>query len=109
MTKPGALLVAVIVWAATLIACSSKSAEPTSQPIRSSHLTSRANAERPHPRDFRASQLHRPSSQPECDTTMSWLSNAASPLMALTFSYKLDSGEYSMPLNAQPPNVEATA
>jgi hypothetical protein len=28
---------------------------------------------------------------------MSWLSNAASPLMALTFSYKLDSGEYSMP------------
>ena len=33
MTKPGALLVAVIVWAATLIACSSKSAEPTSQPV----------------------------------------------------------------------------
>jgi hypothetical protein len=29
--------------------------------------------------------------------------------MALTFSYKLDSGEYSMPYNAQPPNVEATA
>ena len=33
MTKPGALLVAVIVWAATLIACSSKNAEPTSQPV----------------------------------------------------------------------------
>jgi hypothetical protein len=48
MTKPGALLVAVIVWAATLIACSSKSAEPTSQPIRSSASTTSTVQTTPH-------------------------------------------------------------
>jgi lipoprotein antigen len=40
---------------------------------------------------------------------MSWLSNTAAPLMALTFSYKVDGGEYTMPYYPQPPNVNATA
>jgi hypothetical protein len=40
---------------------------------------------------------------------MSWLSNTPSPLMALTFSYKIDGGEYTMPYYPQPPNVQATA
>ena len=40
---------------------------------------------------------------------MSWLSNAPSRLMALTFSYKLDGGEYTMPYHPERPNVEATA
>jgi hypothetical protein len=139
MTKPGALLVAVIVWAATLIACSSKSAEPTSQPVRSSASTTSTVQTTPAGRTSQAeltlnghthaisgpvnciAQAATPSATPPLgnfaisasDATasfaMSWLSNAASPLMALTFSYKLDSGEYSMPYNPQPPNVEATA
>ncbi len=39
---------------------------------------------------------------------MSWLSNAKSPLMGLTLSYKLDSAEYAMPYYPQPPGVQAT-
>lgn len=39
---------------------------------------------------------------------MSWLSNAKSPLMALTLSYKVDGGEYTMPYYPQPPNIEVS-
>jgi hypothetical protein len=141
MTKPailGAPLLAVIVWAATLTACSNKSAQPSSQPVRSSATTTATVQTIPGGGTSQAeltlnghthtisgpvnciAQAANPSATPPLgnlaisasdDTAsfaMSWLSNAKSPLMALTFSYTLDGGEYTMPYYPQPPNVEAT-
>jgi hypothetical protein len=140
--KPNILrtpLLVVIVSAATLTACSTKSAEPTSQPVRSSAPTTATVQTSPAGGTARAvltlaghthtisgpvnctAQAANPSGTPPLgnlaisasdDTAsfaMSWLSNSTSPLMALTFSYNLDGGEYSMPFYPQPPNVEATA
>jgi Mycobacterium 19 kDa lipoprotein antigen len=135
----GAPLLAVILSAATLAGCSTKSAEPTSQPVRSSAFTTTTVATSPAGGTARAeltlnghthtisgpvnctAQEANPSGTPPLgnlaisasdDTAsfaMSWFSNSPSPLMALTFSYKIDGGEYTMPYYPQPPNVEATA
>jgi len=134
----GTSLFAVIVTAATLAGCSAKSAEPTSPPARGSASTTATVQTSPAVGNERAeltlnghthtisgpvncvAQSANPSGTPPLgnvaisasdDTAsfaMSWLSNAKAPLMALTFSYKLDNGEYSMPYYPQPPNVEAT-
>jgi hypothetical protein len=142
MTNPfGAPLLAVILCAATLTACSNKSAEPSSQPVRSSasatatptvptsaaggpgraELTLNGHIHKISGPVICTAQEANPSGTPPLgnlaisasDETasfgMSWLSNAPSPLMALTFSYKLDGGEYTMPYHPERPNVEATA
>jgi hypothetical protein len=142
MTNPfGAPLLAVILCAATLTACSNKTAEPSSQPARSSASATATPTVQTSPAGgpSRAeltvnghihnisgpvnctAQEANPSGEPPLgnlaisasDETasfgMSWLSNAPSPLMALTFSYKLDGGEYTMPYHPERPNVEATA
>jgi hypothetical protein len=139
MNSLGTPLLVVIVCAATLTACSGKSAVPSSQPTRSSATAATttqtsaaggaASAEillngHAHaisgPVNCTAQQAN-PSGTPPMgnlaisasdDTAsfaMSWLSNTPSPLMALTFSYKVDGGEYTMPYYPQPPNVQATA
>jgi hypothetical protein len=134
MNSLGTPLLVVIVCAATLAACSNKSTEPSSQPTRSSATAQTspaggtAQAEislngHTHtisgPVNCTAQQAN-PSGTPPLgnlaisasdDTAsfaMSWLSNTPSPLMALTFSYKVDGGEYTMPYYPQPPNVQAT-
>jgi len=134
----GTPLLVVAVSAAALTACSGKNAEPTSQPVRSSasksatvettHTGGTARADITLNGHVHAisgpvnctAQAANPSATPPLgniaisasDSTasfaMSWLSNARSPLMALTFSYKLDHGDYSMPYYPKPPNVEAT-
>jgi hypothetical protein len=142
MTNPfGAPLLAVILCAATLTACSNKTAEPSSHPARSSASATATPTVQTSPAGgpSRAEltvngHIHNISGPVKCtaqeanpngtpplgnlaisasDETasfgMSWLSNAPSPLMALTFSYKLDGGEYTMPYHPQRPNVEATA
>lgn len=140
MTNPfGTPLLVVIVCAAMLAACSGKSAEPSSQPARSSATTATTAQTSPASRTAPAeislnghthtisgpvnctAQQANPSGTPPLgnlailasDETasfaMSWLSNTPSPLMALTFSYKIDGGEYTMPYYPQPPNVAATA
>jgi Mycobacterium 19 kDa lipoprotein antigen len=139
MNSLGTSLLAVIVCAAMVTACSNKSAEPSSQPARSSATTATTAQTSPAARGASAeismnghthtisgpvnctAQEANPSGTPPLgnlaisasdDTAsfaMSWLSNTPSPLMALTFSYKLDGGEYTMPYYPQPPNVEATA
>lgn len=142
MTNPfGAPLLAVILCAATLTACSNKTAEPSSDPARSSASATATPTVQTSPAGgpSRAEltvngHIHNISGPVNCtaqeanpsgtpplgnlaisasDETasfgMSWLSNAPSPLMALTFSYKLDGGEYTMPYHPQRPNVEATA
>lgn len=142
MTNPfGAPLLAVILCAATLTACSNKTAEPSSDPARSSASATATPTVQTSPAGgpSRAEltvngHIHNISGPVKCtaqeanpsgtpplgnlaisasDETasfgMSWLSNAPSPLMALTFSYKLDGGEYTMPYHPQRPNVEATA
>jgi hypothetical protein len=131
----GAPLLVVIVCAATLAACSSKNAEPSSPPARSSTTTTaQANPAGGTPQaqislnghthaisgpvNCTAQQANPSGTSPlgnlaisaSDDTAsfaMSWLSNTPSPLMALTFSYKLDGGEYTMPYYPQPPNVQA--
>jgi hypothetical protein len=137
MSSLGTPLLVVIVCAATLTACSNKGAVPSSPPTRSSATTTTtpspaggtASAEialngHTHtisgPVNCTAQQAN-PSGTPPLgnlaisasdDTAsfaMSWLSNTRSPLMALTFSYKIDGGEYTMPYYPQPPNVAATA
>lgn len=139
MTNPfGAPLLVVIVCAATLTACSNKSAAPSSQPIRSSATAATTTTPSPAVGTAQAeislnghthtisgpvnctAQQANPSGTPPLgnlailasdDTAsfaMSWLSNTPSPLMALTFSYKIDGGEYTMPYYPQPPNVAAT-
>jgi len=136
MNSLGTPLVVVLVCAATLTACSGKSAGPSSQPTRSSATavtTPSPAAGSPHaeislnghthtisgPVNCTAQQAN-PSGTPPLgnlaisasdDTAsfaMSWLSNSPSPLMALTFSYKIDDGEYTMPYYPRPPNVQAT-
>ncbi|MGB8795374.1 MAG: lipoprotein LpqH [Mycobacterium sp.] len=142
MTNPfGAPLLAVILCAATLTACSNKTAEPSSDPARSSASATATPTVQTSPAGgpSRAEltvngHIHNISGPVNCtaqeanpsgtpplgnlaisasDETasfgMSWLSNAPSPLMALTFSYKLDGGEYTMPYHPERPNVEATA
>lgn len=134
----GAPLLVVIVSAAMLTACSAKSAEPTSPPVRGSASSTATVQTSPAVGNGQAeltlnghthtisgpvnctAQSANPSGTPSLgnlaisasdDTAsfaMSWLSNAKAPLMGLTFSYKLDNGEYSMPYYPQPPNVEAT-
>lgn len=137
MNSLGTPLLVVIVCAATLTACSNKSAEPSSQPTRSS-ATATTTTPSPTggapqaeislnghthtisgPVNCTAQQAN-PSGTPPLgnlaisasdDTAsfaMSWLSNTPSPLMALTFSYKVDGGEYTMPYYPQPPNVQST-
>ena len=137
----GAPLLAVILCAATLTACSSKSAGPSSQPVRSSASATATPTVQTSPAGgpSRAEltlngHIHKISGPVNCtaqeanpsgtpplgnlaisasDETasfaMSWLSNAPSPLMALTFSYNIDGGEYTMPYYPQPPNVKETA
>jgi len=136
MNGLGAPLLVVIVCAATLTACSGQSAGPSSRPTQSSTATTAtpspaggaASAQiwlngHTHtisgPVNCTAQQAN-PSGTPPLgnlaisasdDTAsfaMSWLSNSPSPLMALTFSYKVDGGEYTMPYYPQPPNVQAT-
>jgi Mycobacterium 19 kDa lipoprotein antigen len=138
MNSLGTPLLVVIVCAATLTACSGKSAGPSSQPTRSSAATTTTTTQSPAvsaasaqislnghthtisgPVNCTAQQAN-PSGTPPLgnlaisasdDTAsfaMSWLSNSPSPLMALTFSYKIDGGEYTMPYYPQPPNVQAT-
>jgi hypothetical protein len=142
MTNPfGAPPLAVILCAATLTACSNKSAEPSSQPVRSSASATATSTMQTSPAGgpsraeltlnghihkisgpvICTAQAANPSGTPPLgnlaisasDETasfaMSWLSNTPSPLMALTFNYELDGGEYTMPYSSQPPNVEATA
>jgi Mycobacterium 19 kDa lipoprotein antigen len=140
MKRLGTPLLVVIVCAATLTACSNKSAGPSSAPVRSSPAaTTTAVATSPaggpsHAEITLNGRTHKISGQVNCtaqqanpsgtpplgnlailasDETasfaMSWLTNSPSPLMALTFSYKIDGGEYTMPYYPQPPNVQATA
>ncbi len=40
--------------------------------------------------------------------SISWLSNAKSPVTTLSLTFRLDSGEYAMPAYPNPPNVVAT-
>jgi hypothetical protein len=129
-------LLVVTVCAATLTACSSKSAGPSSTPARSSTATTAQTTPAggtPQAQISLNGHIHAISGPVNCtaqqanpsgtpplgnlaisasdDTAsfaMSWLSNTPSPLMALTFSYKLDGGEYTMPYYPQPPNVQAT-
>jgi hypothetical protein len=139
MNSLGTPLLVVIVSAATVTACSNKGAEPSSRPARSSATTATTAQTSPAggtapaeislnghthtisgPVNCTAQQAN-PSGTPPLgnlaisasdDTAsfaMSWLSNTPSPLMALTFSYKIDGGEYTMPYHPQPPNVEATS
>jgi hypothetical protein len=135
MTSLGTPLLAVIVCAATLTACSDKSAGPSSQPASTTTPTQTSPAGgsasagislNGHAHTISGpvnctAQAANPSGTPPLgnlaisasdDTAsfaMSWLSNTPSPLMALTFSYKIDGGEYTMPYYPQPPNVKATA
>jgi hypothetical protein len=132
-------LLVVIVCAATLTACSNKSPEPSTQPARSSRSTTTTTQTSPAGGTAQAeltlnghthaisgpvnclAQEANPSGKPPLgdlaisasdDTAsfaMSWLSNSPSPLMALTFSYNIDGGEYTMPYYPQPPNVQAIA
>jgi hypothetical protein len=127
-------LLVVAVSAATLTGCSTNSAGPTSPPARSStsaattpaggtgsaELTVDGHTHRISGPVNCTAQEANPSGTPPLgnlaisasDETasfaLSWLSNAKSPLMALTLSYKVDNGDYSMPYVPQPPNVEAT-
>jgi hypothetical protein len=135
----GTPLLAVIVCAATLTACSHKSAEPSSQPARSSPAaTPTAQTSTPggtaraemslngHTHTIAGpvnctAQAANPGGTPPLgnlaigasdDTAsfvMSWLSNTPSPLMALTFTYKIDGGQYAMPYYPRPPKVQANA
>jgi hypothetical protein len=138
MTYPhGAALLAVIASAATLTACSSKS-QPASQPVRapvSTTTTTQAipgsgaapaelmvdghthkisgpincTAQAPNPTaKFPLGNLAISASDDTASFAMSWLSNAKSPLMALTLSFQVDAGEYTMPYYPQPPNIQAS-
>jgi hypothetical protein len=139
MNSLGIPLLVVIVCAATLTACSNKSAVPSSQLTRSSATVTTTTQASPAggtaqaeislnghthtisgPVNCTAQQANPSGTSPlgnlaisaSDDTAsfaMSWLSNTPSPLMALTFSYKVDDGEYTMPYSPQPPNVQATA
>jgi Mycobacterium 19 kDa lipoprotein antigen len=129
----------LILLAAALVGCSGKSTEPPSQPSRSSASATTTAPTSPTGSNARAqltvkghthvitgsvnctAQEADPTGTPPrgnlaitasdetASVAMSWLSNAASPLTALTFSYKIDGGDYLMPYYPQPPNVEATA
>jgi hypothetical protein len=138
MTYPhGVALLAVIATAATLTACSGKS-EPASQPVRAptstTTTTKRApgsgaapaelmvdghthkisgpincTAQAPNPTaKYPLGNLAISASDDTASFAMSWLSNAKSPLMALTLSFQVDSGEYTMPYYPQPPDIQAT-
>jgi hypothetical protein len=135
MTRPlGASLLAVIVPAATLVACSGKTG-PGSPPVRgsaSSTTTTQATTGAGQAELAVDGHTHKISGLVNCtaqaathdataplgnlaisasdDTAsfaMSWLSNTKSPVMGLTLSYKVDSGEYTMPYYPKPPNLEA--
>ncbi len=138
MTYPhGAALLAVIASAATLIACS-HTGEPARPPARSSasptatvqappnsgaahaeltvdghtHKISgsvNCTAQLPNPTaKFPLGDLAISASDETASFAISWLSNAKSPLMALTLSYKVDRGEYTMPYYPRPPNIESS-
>jgi len=128
----------VIALAATLTGCSGKGAAPASPPVRSSASTTTTVPTSPANSSARAqltvnghthvisgsvnctAQAADPTGTPPrgnlaisasdetASVAMSWLSNSASPLTALTFSYKVDGGDYMMPYYPQPPNIEAT-
>jgi hypothetical protein len=71
------------------VVCTSQAADPTGTPPRGDLAIS--------------------ASDETASVAMSWLSNSPSPLTALTFNYKINGGDYTMPYYPQPPNVEATA
>jgi hypothetical protein len=128
----------VVVLAATVSSCSGKGTEPTPQPARSSASTTTTVPTSPANISARAqltvsghthvisgsvvctAQAADPTGTPPrgnlaisasdetASVAMSWLSNSASPLTALTFNYKIDGGDYTMPYYPQPPNIEAT-
>ena len=130
---------AVILFAAMLSGCSTKSAGPTSQPSAGSASTTASSGTTPGGGGAASAQLtvdghtHTFSAPPSCkaqtanpsgtppsgnteisardDTaqfTLSWLSDAKQPLVAMTLGFKVDNGEYTMPYYPNPPNVEAT-
>lgn len=126
MRNPHMQLLWAIVPVALLMACSNKGATPTSQPA--SRTPSAASADLTvdgHAHKFSGgvactSQSANPSGTPPSgdlgisasdDTasfSISWLSNAKSPVTILSLTFKTDSGEYSMPAYPNPPNVQAT-
>ena len=126
---------AVIVLAALFVACSKNSGEPTSQPSPGSASTS-ATLETPSggspaslmvnghthtfsgPVDCSATSANPKATPPqgEREVTASddvasfdirW-ANATPSLVALSLTFKVDDGEYSMPYYPNPPHVEAT-
>ncbi len=122
-----AALLAVIVPLTLLAACSGKGATRTSQPAPADPAAASADLTVDgHAHTFSGgvtctSQSADPSATPprgnlvisaSDDTasfSISWLSNARSPVALLSLTFTTGGGEYSTPAYPNPPNVQATA